>query len=252
MKNKMKVMNFRFSSLFSNCIISTVLLCLTIQKESMKQNVFMDLGFVVDSSASFKEHYNLEKQFVKQIAGHFDLGRYKTRTSLLTYSNYVNTLSKLSDFHTEKELSAVVNSAPFMGSISRLDKALAETEESMFTVNNGGRVGVQKVLVVLTDDYSESSKEAFLIGKRIRDQQNVHIIVVAVGRAISKGSLGNLGDQVFYIDHYSGLGSIELQIQLKNAITKQGNLTTMKVFLVFEFFINERKKCILLCYRYVY
>ena len=191
-------------------------------KESIKQDVYLDLGFIIDSSASFKNHYALEKQFVKRVGRHFRLGKYKTRTALMTYSSYIDTVSKLSDFHSEEDFLEAVDSAPFMGSTSRLDKALVEANQGMFSVRNGGRVGVKQVLVVLTDGVSSVGiKDPFKIVKKIADQ-NIHVIVVAVGDSIKDGSLDTLGDQVFYIDDYAQLGSVTFSTKIMNAIAEQG------------------------------
>lgn len=180
----------------------------------------MDLGFIIDSSASFKQHFTLEKEFVKRVGRHFRLGKYKTRTALIAYSDSIETVSRLSDFHSEGEFVQAVDSVPFIGSTSRLDTALLESNKRMFTVKDGGRGGVKQILVVLTDGVP-SSDDAFRVAKRIRGQ-DVHVVVIAVGDSIKDGSLDALGDQVFYIDDYKELGSIEFTTKIMNAITVQG------------------------------
>ena len=128
----------------------------------------MDLGFIIDSSFSFKDHFDLEKDFIKSIATRFNLGQYKTRTSLMAYSNYINMLSKFSDFNSVDDFKKAIDSATFMGSNSRIDKALAEANDNMFSVKNGGRAGVKQVLVIVTDGVSSASGvDPFAIAKKI-------------------------------------------------------------------------------------
>ena len=186
----------------------------------------MDLAFIIDSSASFKKHFTSEKEFVKRVGRHFRLGKYKTRTALLAYSDKIETVSRLSDFHSEGEFVEAVDSVPFIGSTSRLDTALSEANQQMFTVKNGGRVGVKQVLVVITDGVPSSvgDDNPFKIVKQLRDQ-DIHVVVVAVGDAIKDGTLDALGDQVFYIDDYKKLNSAKFSTKIMNAITVQGRIS---------------------------
>ena len=190
--------------------------------DKARRGNYLDLGFIIDSSASFKDYYNVEKDFIKSIASRFDLDPYKTRTSVMSYSNYINMISKFSDFQGVPELKKAIDSAAFMGSNSRVDKALAEANDNMFSVKNGGRAGVKQILVIVTDGVSSASGiDPFAIAKKIKNQ-NIHVVVVAVGNSIQPNSLDALGNQVFYLTDYSDLGSLDFSAKVLDAVATEG------------------------------
>jgi len=182
----------------------------------------MDLGFIIDSSANFNNYYKLEKDFITRVGTFFSLGRYTTRTSVMAHSNTVNLASKFSDFHDEEQFKQLVDGIPFVGSTASIDKALVAANEEMFSIKSGGRVGVKQVLVIITDGVSDTyATDAFKIAQKIQ-KQNIHIVVVAVGKEAQRDSLKLLGNQVIYVDNYQELASIDLSSKVANFIAQEG------------------------------
>ena len=50
--------------------------------------VVVDVGFILDSSGSLKDDYQNEKDFLKNVAGTFGIGKDGSRVSVITFSYY--------------------------------------------------------------------------------------------------------------------------------------------------------------------
>ena len=111
----------------------------------------VDVGFILDSSGSLRRDYSKEKDFLKALAATFGVSSNGSRAGVVTFSYYTEHSIKLNDHTDLASFNAAVDSIPLMGSTTRIDKALRLTQKELFSIPNGGRPGVTKVLIVLTD-----------------------------------------------------------------------------------------------------
>ncbi len=144
----------------------------------------MDIGFLLDSTASMRNcNFQKEKDFVKEIAGYFQVAAGATRTSTIVYGTEAvlakrfNQTTSLKDFQTE------VDNLPLKGGRANLDEALHLAASAMFTVKNGMRPNIPKVLVVLNDGAQKViTQYAKDISSMLRKNE-VRVIVIGVGEA---------------------------------------------------------------------
>ena len=144
----------------------------------------MDLGFLVDSTASMRDcNFQKEKDFVKELAGYFQVGPRGTRFSSIVYGSDSQLVRKFKESLSLKDFQTEVDNFPLHGGRANLDKALRLAASTMFTANNGMRSNVPKVLIVLNDGaqkvITQSAKE---ISSMLR-MNEVKVIVIGVGEA---------------------------------------------------------------------
>ena len=144
----------------------------------------VDIGFLLDSTASMRDcNFQKEKDFVKKIAGYFQIAPEATRISTIVYgadallAKRFNETKSLKDFQTE------IDNLPLKGGRANLDEAMHLAASAMFTVKNGMRQNVPKVLIVFNDGVqkviTQSAKD---ISSMLRKNE-VRVIVIGVGEA---------------------------------------------------------------------
>ena len=160
-----------------------------------------DVGFVVDSSGSMRRDFSKEKQFVKNLAATLGIDKGGNRAGIVTFSYNAELTVKLSDSAATApgDFNSLVDKVPFMGYTTRIDKALRLVSKEMFEKSNGARVGVPKILFVLTDGTQTKDSDAIdpaLIASELRDKMGVHLFVIGMGRRVNPGELSQIaGDR---------------------------------------------------------
>ncbi len=145
-----------------------------------------DVGFIVDSSGSLKNDYQKEKDFVKSVASSLDISPTGSHVSVVTFSNIAKLNVKFSDHTNYKDFASAVDGLKLLKSTTRIDRALAVAYDNMFNEQNGMRVKVPKVLILLTD--GEQTKDAGAINPakavaRFHDA-GIKVIVIGIGKNV--------------------------------------------------------------------
>ena len=173
-------------------------------------NTSIDVGFLLDSSGSLALEYGIEKDFLKLLAAAFGVSKDGSRAGVITFSYHVELSIKLHDHTNITSFWAAVNEIQFMSSKTFIDKALHLADTDLFTESNGGRPGVAKLIVLLTD--GTQTKEAGYenpahIAERLR-KEGINILVVGIGTNTSEKELANIAggaDNVFNKTSFAGL-----------------------------------------------
>ena len=154
----------------------------------------VDVGFILDSSGSLKEDYSKEKDFLKVLAGTFGVSANGSRAGVVTLSYYTEHSIKLNDHTDLSSFSAAVDKIPLMGSTTRIDKALRLTKKEMFSAANGGRTGVPKVVILLTDGSQTQdvgAEDPGDVADELR-KDGINILVVGIGSGINATELAHI------------------------------------------------------------
>jgi len=125
---------------------------------------------------------------LKALAATFGVSDDASRAGVVTFSYYTEHSIKLNDHTDLSSFNKAVDDIALMGSTTRIDKALRLTQQEMFSIANGGRPGVNKVLIVLTDGSQTQDAGAEDPGVVAEELRNSGIRVLAVG--IGKGVNG--------------------------------------------------------------
>ena len=164
-------------------------------KETQICKFKVDVGFILDSSGSLKDDYQREKDFLKSLAGSLGFGPGTTRAGVITFSYHAEHSIKLKDFDSLTSFNNAVDKIPLMGFTTRIDKALRLAQKEMYTVENGARKNVPKILILLTDG-SQSKRgddveEPKLIADILRSK-GIRLVVIGIGSGVKQDELENI------------------------------------------------------------
>ncbi|XP_065653360.1 collagen alpha-6(VI) chain-like isoform X2 [Hydra vulgaris] len=171
--------------------VSTQTSTTTEHHEQPSCEAIVDVAFILDSSGSLKTEYQKEKNFLKTLAAMFGISPNGSRVGVITFSFYAQLSIKLNSFSDLSSFNAAVDSIPLMGLTTRIDRALRLAQNQMFTLENGGRIGVTKLIILLTDGSQTSGGDAEdpdMIADELR-KENFVIIGVGIGSQVNQTEL---------------------------------------------------------------
>ena len=187
----------------------------------------VDVGFVLDSSGSLRNDYGKEKDFLKSLAATFGISDDGGRAGVVTFSYYTEHSIKLNDHTDLSSFNDAVDNIALMGSTTRIDKALRLTQKEMFTLANGHRPGVSKLLVVLTDGsqtQDAGAEDPGDVADEIR-KSGINILTVGIGKGVNKTELAHISggaDKVFSAASFDQLISSQFLDVVNNAGCESG------------------------------
>jgi Mg-chelatase subunit ChlD len=167
-------------------------LALTPPEPTCKAKV--DVGFILDSSGSLRADYGKEKDFLKALAASFGIGVNASRAGVVTFSYFTEHSIRMKDHDNLVSFNEAVDKIPLMGSTTRIDKALRLAQKELFSLVNGARPGVPKLLILLTDGSQTrdaDAEEPGDIAEEIR-KSGVKVVVVGIGSGVNKTELSHL------------------------------------------------------------
>ena len=154
----------------------------------------VDIGFILDSSGSLRADYSREKDFLKTLAATFGIGPSASRSGVVTFSYLAEHSIKMNDHDNLSDFNDAVDAIPLMGSQTRIDTALRLAQKELFTLANGARPGIPKILILLTDGSQTKSLGAEDPGD-IADEiraTGIKIMVVGIGKNVNESELLDL------------------------------------------------------------
>ena len=171
----------------------------------------VDVGFILDSSGSLRNDYDKEKDFLKALAASFGVSDDGARAGVVTFSYNSEHSIKLNDHSSFSTFNDAVDKIPLMGSTTRIDKALRLSQKELFTLPNGGRPGIPKILILLTDGSQTQDADAedpSIIANEIRSR-GIKLLVIGIGAGVDQAELlklgGNKKDNVFTASTFEDL-----------------------------------------------
>ena len=97
-----------------------------------------------------------------------------------------------------------------MGGHTRIDKALRLAQNEMFTEKNGARLGIPKLIILLTDGsqtWTDGSEDPIVVSEELR-KSGVNVVVVGIGSRVNSKELKAMAgrdDRVFSADSFEQL-----------------------------------------------
>jgi predicted RNA-binding protein with EMAP domain len=114
------------------------------------------------SNSLTTEQFNELKAYVKETIKKLSLSEHETHVGLMEYSDTIRVVFRLNDVFDRNSMNTLVdNVSPSRGTRAVTDKVLANAANLMFTVNQGGRSGANKVLIILTDESLPGNYSSF-------------------------------------------------------------------------------------------
>ena len=195
----------------------------------------VDVGFIVDSSGSLRKDYDKEKEFVKIIAENLGISTNGSRAGVITFSWQTEHSIKLKDHETTQGFQEAVNRLPLFGHTTRIDKALNLANQELFKAENGGRPGVPKLIILLTDGSQTRDADALdpgIIAAKIR-AAGVKLIVVGIGNNVDSGELLHIANEksnLYLAKDFNELKSPSFTANMTTISCAKGNKAIRKYF----------------------
>lgn len=129
----------------------------------------LDLGLVVDTTKSINQgnpnNINLLKNSLKILIRSIDISENGTHVSLETFAaeSVLHNNFKNGSFYSVKAMEGLIDKS--IGKLSqptRLDYALFQADDEMFSHESGNRAGVRSVMVLYTDGKSHPDTKDFM------------------------------------------------------------------------------------------
>ena len=181
----------------------------------------------MDSSGSLKDDYGTEKLFLKALAATFGIGSDASRAGVVTFSYYAEHSIKLNDHTDIADFNAAVDAIPLMGSQTRIDTALRLAQKELFSIINGARPAVPKLLILLTDGsqtQSAGAEDPSAIASEIRNS-GVNLLVVGIGKGINGTELLEMAakeDNLFSTESFDELLTRDFITKVANRSCEKG------------------------------
>uniref|UniRef100_A0A3B3WUP6 Collagen, type XII, alpha 1b n=1 Tax=Poecilia mexicana TaxID=48701 RepID=A0A3B3WUP6_9TELE len=171
-----------------------------------------DVVFVIDGSWSIgEESFTKVVHFVSSIIAAFDVvGPSGMQVSFVQYSDGSKTEFKLNSYADKGVAMAAVHHIRYRGGNTKTGEALKHTYEKAFSVENGMRRNVPKVVVAITDGRSQDE-----VKKNAAKLQHAGYSVFAIGVAdVDFVELQEIGSKpsdrhVFVVDDFDAFDSIK-------------------------------------------
>ncbi|XP_013419109.1 A disintegrin and metalloproteinase with thrombospondin motifs adt-1 isoform X2 [Lingula anatina] len=184
-------------------------------------NTKLDLVFVLDESSSiWGPDFKAQLQFLSHITEDFRIGPDATQIAVLTFSNRATDHFYLNRYNTAEALQKAIVGIRQQGGGTYTNRALDRMRERYFLAANGGRPGVPKLGIIITDGASRDKALTAAAAAEAR-AQNITLVAIGVGANIGREELnliaserkGKPGDKYTYtVENYEALDSIRVEL----------------------------------------
>ena len=155
--------------------------------------MYVDIGYILDSSGSLSAHYDTEKMFLKELAESFGVNT-DSRAGVVTFSSHAELSIKLNDHFDLASFNRAVDEIPLMDLGTRIDRSLKVAHKQLFSTSNGARQGIPKILFLLTDG-SQSKENDSEDPAKIADEmrsEGIRIIAIGIGINVDQNALEDI------------------------------------------------------------
>lgn len=179
-----------------------------------------DIVFVLDSSLSVGfSDFRQMLTFVKNVAGYLRIGPDESQVGVIKYSSSVRREFLLNMHHSKQEVLDAIERIDFASGKTYTAEALKHAN-SLFREQNGGRDGVIRIVVLLTDGESTEGPEVVIAeAEKLKSETGATVITIGVGNDLSHLELLGIAsnpNEFFYheIDSFDSLETIEATLAM--------------------------------------
>ncbi|XP_053882551.1 cochlin [Malaclemys terrapin pileata] len=139
-----------------------------------------DIAFLIDGSYNIgQRRFNLQKNFVGKVAVMLRIGTEGPHVGVVQASEHPKTEFYLKNFTAAKDVLFAIKEIGFRGGNSNTGKALKHTAQRFFSLENGVRRGIPKIVVVFIDGWpSDDIEEAGIVAREF----GINVFIVSVAR----------------------------------------------------------------------
>ena len=154
------------------------------------------------------KNYQIQKDFIKAIAGSLGIGPNGSRAGVVVSGNDTTVNIKFSDHLNEGDFKKAVDSLPDIGGTGTLDYSLHVVLSQLLVAQGGARPGVSKILIIVAGGKHNETEGLLSIYTTKLLQLGVEVIFVGVGDKVDDKVLTSLltkGKNVFLEDSFESL-----------------------------------------------
>ncbi|XP_035407959.1 cochlin [Cygnus atratus] len=165
-----------------------------LDKKAGNKDCKADIAFLVDGSYNIgQRRFNLQKNFVGKVAVMLGIGTEGPHIGVVQASEHPKIEFYLKNFTSAKEVLFAIKELGFRGGNSNTGKALKHTAQKFFSLENGARKGIPKIIVVFLDGWpSDDIEEAGIVAREF----GVNVFIVSVAKPTTE-ELGMVQDIAF-------------------------------------------------------
>ncbi|XP_006116440.1 cochlin [Pelodiscus sinensis] len=151
-----------------------------LEKKVGNKDCKADIAFLIDGSYNIgQRRFNLQKNFVGKVAVMLGIGTEGPHVGVVQASEHPKTEFYLKNFTAAKDVLFAIKEIGFRGGNSNMGKALKHTAQRFFSLENGVRRGIPKIVVVFIDGWpSDDIEEAGIMAREF----GVNVFIVSVAR----------------------------------------------------------------------
>ncbi|XP_060581930.1 collagen alpha-4(VI) chain-like, partial [Ruditapes philippinarum] len=188
-----------------------------------------DIIFLLDASYS-EGSANFKKQldFVSNFTNGYDIGPDKVQIGVVTFASSPHNAFYLNTYNDKPSLVNGIQNVPYKSGGTSTDDALKYVRTVSFTSAHGGRYGVPKILVVMTDGQS-SDPTGTATEARIIHYSNIKVIAIGIGSGVQSKELNAIAtdsQHAFTVPSFDSLQTIEKEIQTATCVSEKIDLQT--------------------------
>ncbi|KAL9851036.1 cochlin isoform 1-T1 [Geothlypis trichas] len=163
----------------------------TLDKKAGNKDCKADIAFLIDGSYNIgQRRFNLQKNFVGKVAVMLGIGTEGPHVGVVQASEHPKIEFYLKNFTATKEVLFAIKELGFRGGNSNTGKALKYTAQKFFSLENGARKGIPKIIVVFLDGWpSDDLEEAGIVAREF----GVNVFIVSVAKPTTE-ELGMVQD----------------------------------------------------------
>ena len=187
----------------------------------------VDVGFIVDSSGSVASDYPKEKEFVKTIGNSLDIAEDGSHAGIVVFSSNSEVAMKFSESNNGSAFATAVDKLPLLRGRTRIDKALKLAFDRLFREEDGMRLDVPKVLVLLTDGAQTVEDGAIAPSKAVEPfhEANIKVLVIGIGSGVKKDELRSVvksDNDLYLAEDFDKLTSTDFTNSVSGAACVKG------------------------------
>ncbi|XP_062581120.1 collagen alpha-4(VI) chain-like [Saccostrea cucullata] len=180
------------------------------------QSAVADIVFAIDSSSSISStDFSKQMIFIKNLVRQYNVGSNETQFSVVSFDSRVHPEFQLNKYQSKTQVLGALSGIRHHYGSTHTGDALEYIANTTFTPANGGRPGVERWVIVLTDGSSTSPTATVAAADKLH-KMGIEVISIGVGSGANKAELEAIAtdpQHVFKVDNFDDLHSVMSNIE---------------------------------------
>lgn len=175
-----------------------------------------DIVFLLDASSSEGvNNFQTQLEFVGNFSSRFFIGPDAVQIGVVTFATNIQNEFWLNTYSNTSDIVNAIQNVQYLQGGTNTAAALNFVRNNSFTKAHGGRDGVPKVLIVLTDGQSSSPPDTAIEAGNIH-HTDIKVISIGIGSSVNTDELKTIAtdnSHAFTVANFSALKDIALELE---------------------------------------